>query len=46
MTLLHSNFAAVATTAQWVDAVRDETSLAKSNLVESALNGRAATAAN
>ncbi|CAN5536450.1 cysteine hydrolase family protein [soil metagenome] len=46
MTLLHSNFAAVATTGQWVDAVRNQTGLEKSNLVESALSGRTATATN
>lgn len=46
MTLLHSNFAAVATTAQWADAVGNESSLEKSNLVESALAGATATAAN
>lgn len=45
MTLLHSNFAAVATTGQWVDAVRNQSSLEKSNLVESAINGRTANTA-
>lgn len=40
MTLLHSNFAAVATTTAWSDAVRAETPLDKSNLVESAMTGR------
>jgi hypothetical protein len=44
MTLLHSNFAAVATTGQWVDAVRNGSTLEKGNLVESALNGRSAAA--
>ncbi|SCX31448.1 hypothetical protein SAMN02799620_05347 [Mycolicibacterium fluoranthenivorans] len=43
MTLLHSNFAAVATIGQWVDAVRNGTTLEKGNLVESVLNGSAAT---
>ncbi|USI93082.1 isochorismatase family protein [Rhodococcus pyridinivorans] len=44
MVLLQSNFAAVTTTAQWVEALRSGASLPKSNLVESALAGREATA--
>lgn len=43
MVLLQSNFAAVATTSRWVDAVRAGEALPKGNLVESALDGRAAT---
>lgn len=39
MILLHSNFAAVATTSAWVDAVDSGTSLPKSNLVVSAIQG-------
>lgn len=46
MTLLHSNFAAVATTEQWVDAVRSGSALDKNNLVESAMVGREAVAAH
>ncbi|ERB49679.1 hypothetical protein N806_00555 [Rhodococcus sp. P27] len=42
MILLHSNFAAVATTSAWVDAVDSGTSLPKSNLVVSAIQGREA----
>jgi nicotinamidase-related amidase len=42
MVLLQSNFAAVATTEQWTKAVRSGTALPKSNLVESALQGRSA----
>ncbi|MFH5232781.1 isochorismatase family protein [Antrihabitans spumae] len=45
MTLLHSNFAAVATTKQWIDAVSSGSGLDKSNLVESAIAGRAAATA-
>ncbi|WP_432522808.1 isochorismatase family protein [Kineococcus sp. SYSU DK006] len=45
MVLLQSNFAAVATTAQWVEAVRGGEPLAKNNLVESAIGGSAAVAA-
>ncbi|ORM30649.1 isochorismatase family protein [Williamsia sp. 1135] len=44
MVLLQSNFAAVTTTAQWTDAVRAGTDLPKSNLVESALQGRSIAA--
>ncbi len=42
MVLLHSNFAAVATTDDWVDAVRAGESLPKSDLGTSATRGRAA----
>ncbi len=42
MTLFHSNFAAVATTDAWAQALADGTALPKSNLVESALQGREA----
>lgn len=42
MVLLHSNFAAVATTAAWSDAVRTSTALAKSDLVTSAMQGATA----
>ncbi|OUS96802.1 isochorismatase family protein [Rhodococcus sp. NCIMB 12038] len=41
MVLLQSNFAAVATTSQWVAAVESETALPKGNLVTSALEGSA-----
>ncbi|MBC2586892.1 isochorismatase family protein [Rhodococcus aetherivorans] len=44
MVLLQSNFAAVATTTQWIEAVRTGSALPKSNLVESALQGRSAAA--
>ncbi|MDI9913698.1 isochorismatase family protein [Rhodococcus sp. IEGM 1379] len=40
MVLLHSNFAAVATTAEWVDAMQSGVSLPKSDLVVSAIQGR------
>lgn len=40
MVLLQSNFASVATTTEWVDAVYSGTSLPKSNLVGSAIQGR------
>ncbi|KQR89590.1 MULTISPECIES: isochorismatase family protein [unclassified Microbacterium] len=39
MTLLHSNFAAVASTAQWLDAVTDGTVLTSDNLAQSAIAG-------
>jgi nicotinamidase-related amidase len=39
MTLLHSNFAAVSSTAKWIDAVRAGTELPKSNLITSARTG-------
>ncbi|NDK89192.1 isochorismatase family protein [Gordonia desulfuricans] len=39
MVLYHSNFAAVATTGEWLDAVNSGAALAKSNLVESAISG-------
>lgn len=42
MTLLHSNFAAVGTVADWANAVGDGTPLPKSNLGASAMQGRAA----
>lgn len=40
MVLLHSNFAAVATTDTWIAAVRDAQSLPKDNLADSAVRGR------
>lgn len=40
MILLQSNFAAVATTSEWVEAVNSGTNLPKSNLVVSAVQGR------
>ncbi|MEE2055638.1 cysteine hydrolase family protein, partial [Nocardiopsis tropica] len=40
MTMLNSNFAAVATTDEWVRAVASGAELPKSNLVESAAAGR------
>lgn len=43
MTLLNSNWAAVATTEQWTDALDAGTALAAGNLVESAMAGRATT---
>lgn len=43
MVLLQSNFAAVATTHEWVAAVADGRPLPTSNLVESAVRGRART---
>ena len=45
MVLYQSNFAAVASTADWADAVKSGAELPKSNLVVSALQGQAATAA-
>jgi nicotinamidase-related amidase len=39
MALLHSNFAAVGSTATWVEALQDGTALPKSNLVASATTG-------
>ncbi len=44
MVLLQSNFAAVATTAEWTAAVASRKALPKSNLVASALAGRSASA--
>lgn len=44
LALLHSNFAAVATTAAWSHAVASGESLAKSNLVESSAGGAGAFA--
>ena len=41
MTLLNSNWATVATTDAWVDAVRTGATLPKSNLAESVTGGRA-----
>jgi nicotinamidase-related amidase len=40
MTLLNSNWAAVATTADWISAVQAGTTLSGSNLAESAMAGR------
>jgi hypothetical protein len=40
MTLLSSNWAAVATTDAWIDAVRAGADLPRSNLAESAMAGR------
>lgn len=45
MVLLQSNFAAVATTGEWTKAVQSYVALPKSNLVESALQGRSAVSA-
>lgn len=42
MTLLHSNWASVATTDAWASAVTDDDRLPKGNLVASAARGRAA----
>ena len=42
LVLLHSNFAAVATTDDWVDAVRAGKALPKNDLGTSATRGRAA----
>ena len=42
MVLLQSNFAAVATTAEWTDAAAADAVLPKSNLVVSAIEGSAA----
>ncbi|WP_406028714.1 isochorismatase family protein [Nocardioides sp. NBC_00850] len=44
LVLLHSNFAAVATTAAWTEAVTTQEPLAKSDLGTSAMQGRAAFA--
>ncbi|ABH00619.1 conserved hypothetical protein (plasmid) [Rhodococcus jostii RHA1] len=44
MVLLQSNFAAVTTATQWAQAVQSGTSLPKNNLIESAVQGRSATA--
>ena len=41
MALLHSNFAAVSSTSDWIAALEDGAPLATSNLVESAAQGRA-----
>ncbi|HET8868670.1 MAG TPA: isochorismatase family protein, partial [Agrococcus sp.] len=40
MALLHSNWAAVATTDEWTAAVQAEHALAADNLIESAARGR------
>ncbi|QCQ93374.1 isochorismatase family protein [Rhodococcus sp. SGAir0479] len=40
MVLLQSNFAAVSTTAQWIEALTAGSTLPKSNLVQSAIDGR------
>jgi hypothetical protein len=40
LTLLNSNFAAVATTEDWIAAVASGSGLAKSNLLVSAAQGR------
>ncbi|MEH0554008.1 isochorismatase family protein [Streptomyces sp. B21-101] len=45
LVLLHSNFAAVATTQAWASAVAGEEALAKSDLGTSAIQGRAAFSA-
>ncbi len=45
MVLLQSNFAAVATTGEWSKAVQSYAALPKSNIVESALQGRSAVSA-
>ncbi|MFF0818162.1 isochorismatase family protein [Rhodococcus sp. NPDC003318] len=42
MVLLQSNFAAVATTQRWIEAVRSGAALPKGNLIESAVDGRSA----
>lgn len=44
MVLLQSNFAAVSTTAQWIEALTSDSTLPKSNLVQSAIDGRSAVA--
>ncbi|WP_280424229.1 isochorismatase family protein [Nocardia carnea] len=44
MVLLQSNYAAVGTTAEWIEALRSDGPLNKSNLVSSAVAGRAAVA--
>lgn len=40
MAILNSNWAAVATTSDWTDAVQSENALAGDNLIESAARGR------
>ncbi|HRB05469.1 MAG TPA: isochorismatase family protein, partial [Ilumatobacteraceae bacterium] len=42
MAVLNSNWAAVATTAAWADAVETGATLPRGNLIESAIAGRAA----
>ena len=44
MVLLHSNFAAVSTTAAWSEAVAASSPIAGSDLVTSAMQGAAAAA--
>lgn len=44
LALLASNWASIATTAEWVEAVANSNVLDKSNLYESAVNGALATA--
>lgn len=44
MTVLQSNFAAVATTEEWIQATQNATELPKGNLVSSAMDGKAAFA--
>jgi hypothetical protein len=44
MVLLQSNFAAVSTTAQWIEALTSDSALPKNNLVQSAIDGRSAVA--
>ena len=44
MVLLQSNFAAVSTTARWIEALTSHSTLPKSNLVQSAIDGRSAAA--
>lgn len=39
MTLLNSNFAAVGTSEQWKEAVKKDTAIDRSNLIESAIQG-------
>ncbi|WP_280399894.1 cysteine hydrolase family protein [Nocardia carnea] len=43
MVLLHSNYAAVGTTAEWIESLRSGTSLTKNNLIASAIAGRTAS---
>jgi hypothetical protein len=40
MAVLNSNWAAVATTSAWTEAVKSENALAGDNLIESAARGR------
>jgi hypothetical protein len=43
MTVLNSNWAAVTTTEQWIDAVEAGDTLARGNLAESAIEGRSSS---